>query len=182
MSVTAPFPYTIDADAKRRNSMAVYRLWFGKKYFIFKGMKLAQSIENVSAQIKREIQVPKENSIMIKLVAYVRSARVTIMDVEVLKETDDQVDLLLTEYEWLQASKKDEDCLNTDFVNNEHFPRWMAQTAINEFHKRLQGIKPPDKHKYLKMYLRTSLVSIKKEAEREEVVEKLFKYITERFR
>src|SRR5687767_6540158 len=120
MSVTAPFPYVINPDVARRNPTAVFKLIFGKKYFIFKGLKIAGTVENLSKQIHRELANPKEDSILIKVIAYIKKHRIPTMSVEVLYEGDAILDLLMQEYKALQAAKKDENCLNTRFTNNEY--------------------------------------------------------------
>ena len=137
MSIASPFPYTFKEPYG--SVTCVFKLWFGSKYFIFKGMKLHASAENLSIQIHRELNKPKEDSILFKVVAYVKRARVTTMTVELIHDTDDPVELLKVEYEQLQDAKDDPNCLNTRFVNNDYYPRWIPQTAINEFNKQLQG-------------------------------------------
>ena len=49
MALNAPFPYTIDHEISVRNPTGVFKLKFGlsgKKYFIFKGLKISNTIEN----------------------------------------------------------------------------------------------------------------------------------------
>ena len=137
MSITSPFPYTLNDPYASVTS--VFKLWFGGKYFIFKGLKLHAAAENLSTHIHRELSRPKEDSILFKVVAYVKRARVTTMTVELIHETDDPVELLKVEYEQLQKAKKDPNCLNTRFTNNDYYPKWIPQTAVNEFNKQLQG-------------------------------------------
>jgi hypothetical protein len=177
MSITSPFPYTIKDDPG--SVTCVFKLWFGKKYYIYKALKLHQLLENLSAQIHRERQNVKENSILFEVIKYINKSRVTMMEVEVLKATDEYVDLLMTEYEALQEAKDDDNCLNLKFVNHEHFPNWMPQVAINEFTKRLQGEKMPDKHRNLRRFLNANLPDTKDKAD---VVEKFFKYVTKHFK
>jgi hypothetical protein len=137
MSVTSPFPFTYKGSPD--SVTCVFKLWFGARYFIFKGLKLHASAENLSTQIHRERLRPKEDSILFKVIAYINRARVTNMTVESIHETDDPVEILKVEYEQLQKAKKDPNCLNTRFVNNDYYPKWIPQTAINEFNKQLQG-------------------------------------------
>lgn len=138
MSVTSPFPFTYKGPYEGTSS-CVFKLRFGTKYFIFKCLKLNHTAEGLSKQIHRELNIPKEDSILFKVVAYVKRARVTMMEVEVIHDADNPVDLLKVEYEQLQKAKKDPNCLNTRFVNNDYYPAWIPQTAINEFNKQLQG-------------------------------------------
>jgi hypothetical protein len=175
MSVTAPFPYTINPDVARRNPTAVFKLVFGKKYFIFKGLKIAKTVEGLSAQIHREKNNPKDDSILINVISYIKRQRIVMMDVEVLFESDAIVDILHEEYKALQAAKKDENCLNTRFTNNEYFPQWVPQSAINEFQAKLQGVHPTDHEKKLRTYLRRTLQD-------EETAEKIVNYVLNNFR
>ena len=175
MSVSAPFPYFIDEDVKRRNPTAVFKLLFGQRYFIFKGLRIAHTVETLSKQIHREKANPSEDSLLIKAIEYIRRARITTMTVEVICEQENPVELLMCEYEALQAAKSDKNCLNSRFINNEYFPQWISQTAINEFNLRLQGRKPTNHEKNLKRFLSNHL-------ENAEIVEKVFKYVTEHFR
>lgn len=137
MSITSPFPFTYKGTPE--SVTCVFKLWFGTRYFIFKGLKLYAAAENLSTQIHRERLKPKEDSILFKVIAYINRARVTNMTVESIHETDDPVEILKVEYEQLQKAKKDPNCLNTRFVNNDYYPKWIPQTAINEFNKQLQG-------------------------------------------
>lgn len=118
---------------------------------------------------------PKEDSILYKVIAYINRARITSMKVEVIHETDNIAELLMVEYEQLQKAKKNPNCLNTTFVNNEHYPHWMPQAAINEFTKQLHGVKMPDKHKNLKKMLSNHIKD-------PVVVEKVFEYVVLKFR
>jgi hypothetical protein len=186
MALNAPFPYTMDFEMKARNATGVFKLKFGlsgKKYFIFKGLKIALTIENLSKQIYRELNSShqKEDSILFKVIAYIRTSKVTTMQVEVIREVDDTVELLMTEYESLQAAKGDSDCLNTRFTNLDYYPHWIPQYAINDFVKRLGGIKPRDKDKNLLKFLKTTLEAAKAKNP-DEVAESIVSYLTKRYR
>lgn len=178
MAISAPFPYRINPDVESRNPTGIFKLKFGlsgEKYFIYKGMKLATTVENLSKQIIREWNHPKDDSILLKVIEYLRRSRVTEMSVEVIKESDDHVDILLEEYQALQAAKDDTNCLNTRFVNNEYFPQWISQTAINEFHKRLQGVKEPAHYKNLHRFLSRNI-------EDPDLAQKVYEYVIKNFR
>lgn len=186
MALNAPFPYTLDYEVASRNPTGVFKLRFGlsgKKYFIFKGLKIAMTVENLSKQIYRELnsQFQKEDSILFKAIAYIRSSKVTTMQVEVVMEVDDTVELLLTEYETLQAAKNDSDCLNTRFTNTDYYPHWIPQVAINDFLKRLGGVKPRDKDKNLLKYLKGTLKDAKTK-DYDTVAVNIVTYITQRYR
>lgn len=175
MLITAPLPYNIDDDIKHRNPTCVFKLIFGSKYYIFKGLKVAKTVEGLSNQIWKEKTNQKEDSILYKVVAYVNKARITFMTVEVIKETDDTIELLMAEYDALRAAKNDVNCLNTRFYNNEYFPNWVPQSAVNEFNRRLRGTKPTDTDKNLKRFL-TRLI------DGEEAIQTIMKYVKEHYK
>src|ERR1700739_3455638 len=102
MAVHAPFPYTFKDDYQ--NTTAVFKMWFGTRYFIFKALKLKATVESLSGQIHRELSRPKDDSILVNVIAYVKKARVTNMVVERLFESDAVVDVLMAEYEALQKA------------------------------------------------------------------------------
>lgn len=174
MLVTAPFPFQMEEEDSRKGT-CVFKLMFGSKYFIYKGLKVKKTVENLSVQIHKELNNPKENSILFKVIAYIQKSRVTMMKVEVIKESDAIVDLLLAEYEVLQSAKDDVNCLNTRFFNNEYFPNWIPQTAVNEFQKRLQGAKPTDTDKNLKRFLSRNI-------DDNDLVDTIFAYVKKNFK
>lgn len=174
MLITAPFPYHIEEEDQRRGT-CVFKLIFGTRYFIYKGLKISKTVENLSAQIHKELNNPKENSILFKVIAYLHKSRTTLMRVEVIEESDAIVDLLMTEYNVLQAAKKDVNCLNTRFYNNEYFPNWIPQSAVNEFQKRLQGTKPTDTDKNLKRFLSRLI-------EGDDAIEKIIEYVKKNYK
>lgn len=173
MPTSSPFPYTYKEEYQ--STTAVFKLWFGKRYFIYKGMKFKTTVENLAFQIHREIRTPKDDSILVNVIAYVKKGRITYMEVEKLFEADSHVDLLMFEYETLQEAKNDQNCLNTRFTNTDYYPNWIAQVAINEFVSRLQKPAISQKGKNLKKYL-------KKYIDNQEDLEDIMTYILERFK
>lgn len=174
MIITAPFPFQMEEEDRRKGT-CVFKLILGTKYYIFKGLKIGKTVENLSAQIHKELNNPKENSILFKVIAYIKKSRTTMMKVEVITETDAIVDLLFAEYKALQAAKNDVNCLNTRFINNEYFPNWIPQSAVNEFNRRLLGAKPTDTDKSLKRFLSRHI-------EGDEVIEKIIQYVKEHYK
>jgi hypothetical protein len=176
MGINSSFAYHfVDPDIQYKNPTGVFKLSFGRKYFIFKGLRIATTVENLSKQLHREISKPKDDSVLFKVVAYLRKQRTKVMDVDVLFESDAIIDVLMAEYEALKAAKEDPDCLNTKFINNEYFPNWIPQHVINDFLKRLQGVGPTNNEKNLKRFLSNHI-------ENEELVERVVKYVTTHFR
>jgi hypothetical protein len=66
MIITAPFPFQMEEEDRRKGT-CVFKLIFGTKYYIFKGLKVAKTVENLSAQIHKELNNPKEDSILFKV-------------------------------------------------------------------------------------------------------------------
>ena len=90
-------------------------------------------------------------------------------------ESDAIAQILLTEYEELQKAKDDPNCLNVRFVNNEYYPHWVPQVAINEFTKQLQGAAMTDKEKNLRRFL-------SKFIKNSDDLQKIIEYLKERYR
>lgn len=174
MIALAPFPFQM-GEEDRRKGTCVFKLIFGTKYYIFKGLRIEKTVENISRQIWKELNNPKEDSILFKVIAYIQKSRVTIMKVELIKESDSIVDLLMTEYEALQAAKNDVNCLNTKFFNNEYFPNWIPQVAINDFNKLLHGAKPTDTDKNLERFLSRRI-------DDKEVIQAVIEYVKKNYK
>lgn len=173
MSISAPFPYTYKEEYE--TGTCVFKLWFGSRYFIFKGLNFKTTVENLSKQIHRERTRPKDDSILTSVIAYINKARVTSMVVEKVCEADAIAVLLMEEYEALQEAKNDPNCLNTRFTNTDYYPHWVPQVAINEFTKQLQGPVMSHKEKNLKRFL-------SKYIKNQEHLQEIMGYIGERFK
>lgn len=177
MSHTAN-PFRVENIDKLPSEPGVFKMNFGKKYFIYKGKSVHLTVSTFAKQIDRELRTPKEGSILSKAVAYLKRYPVTSMGVSVLMTTEDAAELLLAEYKALQDAKADKDCLNTVFDNTSYYPQWIPQKDVLVFKKKLEGkiIKrqvPKDVHfkNYLtKMKLKTAQI------------DQIFDYVTKRYR
>lgn len=112
----------------------LFKIWAGNKYYIWKSNSVRPLMESVTEkQLSKEVEVPKLDSIFKKLVDHLRTAKLSEVTVEVIKNYNDPYLLLKDEYDMLQAAKKDKKCLNLEFVNHKLYPKWISQEAINNF-------------------------------------------------
>ncbi len=137
MSVANPF--RVESIDKIPGDAGVFKMFFGKKYFIYKGKSLHLTVSNFAKQIDRELRLPKEDSILAKAIAYLKRYPVTSAAVEVLMTSDDPLAVLMAEFEALQAAKEDPECLNVTFDNTAYFPQWIPQKDVINFKKKLEG-------------------------------------------
>jgi len=114
------------------NEPAVYKLHFGKKYFIWKGKTLKGSVEQNFTDIYKlylRSLVPADH-LFFPIVSYIRKARVLAAEVEVIIQTTDPKQLLQAEADALNTGRDDENCLNAVF--EPHIPKWLAE-ALEQF-------------------------------------------------
>lgn len=156
----------------------VYKLTFGDRYFIFKAMNLRQSIKPLAEQLDREIRNPKEDSMLIKVVSFLRTYPVNFASVSVIHVDDDNIKLLMAEYNALEAAKDDHNCLNMNTSNTDYFPKWVTQKEIVKFKAWVDGKTvrfKPSKDVFLRKYLAKFNIA-------EVDQEKIFNYVRERYR
>lgn len=114
----------------------VYRMNFGKRFFIWKAKSLPQSLKTISKDLERKIKnPPSSEDLFYEMAAYMRRFRVFQISVEVLLSTDDTAELLDFERKCLLESQGDPGCCNLVFVP--HVPSWIVP---NE-NKALQSTK-----------------------------------------
>jgi hypothetical protein len=124
----------------------LYKVWFGKKYFIWKSKSLLQGCEMLSVMIdrwQRKGGIP-DTDYLYYVVKYIKNARVLQATIEVVanefykRGSDTAIDgfkLLKAEQELLNKASNDELCLN----NNEiaYTPKWISSSDIAKFEKYL---------------------------------------------
>ncbi len=146
---------------KKTDFPCIFKIWVGKKYYIFKTIKITPLLANLMKQIDREVQVFREDSALLNLIKEVVSTGAGIVNIEIVKnypDTDNQhrFKLLVDEYQALQAAKKDKNCLNDKFINHDRYPKWIDQQTINEFKdfyskgKKGSSVKDSNLRKYLR--------------------------------
>lgn len=114
------------------NRPAVVKLWFGKKYFIWKCLKLNDSCDQIFRDLNRKVckfDLP-EDDLFFKVAKYCSRARITISSVEVLFQSDDMLLIRAVDKEKLKAAEGDDNCLNNSF--DQYIPKWLLPTTSNK--------------------------------------------------
>lgn len=125
---SSPFRYSLKKE-DYTSASCVYKLWFGKKFFIWKAKALFQSLDTVSVDIDRRLRNGMKQGDMYTLViSHIQRARVTQMEAEVVLYSDNPEELLIAEYEALKAAKGNPDCLNMGFYP--YIPKWIPEAAV----------------------------------------------------
>lgn len=125
----------------------LYKIYFGKKYFIWKSKSLLQGCEQLSVQIDRLLRKNDiaDTDYLYYVIKHIKNARVLQGTVDVIqnefirKGTEASIDgfkVLKAEQLLLDEASKDLLCLN----NNEHAytPKWISDADINKFNKFLE--------------------------------------------
>lgn len=130
MRVSNPFRYQFRKP--HPSTSCIFKMWFGKKYLIWKGKALHQSVNTVSVDLDRRLRLGcDEESVYKHAVAYIRKARIALFEVEVVFASDEPVELLRREYELLKEGSQDPDCLNTSF--DPLLPKWITADHIEKY-------------------------------------------------
>jgi hypothetical protein len=139
--IANPFRYSFKEPYM--SVQCIYRCWFGRKYFIWKAKALHQSVNQLSIEIDRRLRLGcAKDDIHYKIVGWIKKARVTLFEVEVLYQSENAADLLIYEQKQLNKCKRDDDCLNNRFLV--HVPKWIPSEAEYVFR---QAMKPAPKKK-----------------------------------
>ena len=122
--------------------MAVYKIWFGKCFFIWKGKSMLQSVQTIATLLERAQRTGTDDTNFLHhVVGYVNRSRVTKGYVEIVKIADfddkDWLSYLQAEQNLLNAHKNDTECLNNNFVA--YVPDWMGKEVKTEFDKWLKS-------------------------------------------
>lgn len=106
----------------------VYRLFFGKKCYTWKGKNLVQSLETICKDIDRFVRngVPADH-LLKKVVDHINAEQILFCRVEVIKQTDNLTELIQFENLILKKCKEDPDCLNVKF--EAHIPKWISEPS-----------------------------------------------------
>lgn len=169
MSHSSPFRYEIPktkaGDKLEPSNPCTFKLWFGKKYLIWKGKALHQALDNIAIQLDRGIRVGvSEKSAFIKVVDYIKKGRITFFTVEIMLQSSKPPALLRSELLLLRKAKKDADCLNMVF--EPYIPQWIPAKDVKEYETWKSNLnkkkknEPAKNHKVLSS--RKSVGTIKK--------------------
>lgn len=124
--------------------VAVYKVWFGTHYLIWKGMSLLQSATSLAEGIERYIRLDKRepNDLMHKVATHVAKWRVKTAKIEVLatdftkKRTTHGIDcyaMLKYEQGLLDEGADDPLCLNTN--KEVYIPSWIKNDHVKDLMK-----------------------------------------------
>lgn len=128
MSDTKKFGYSIIVPTDKNKSVpTVFKVWFGKKYFIWKGKALLQSCEllakSISANLSRinKGEHMKDHDYLYHVMKHIRTTRCLSASVEIVfndyLDEFDQIDglkVLKNEQQLLDESTGDPLCLNNN--------------------------------------------------------------------
>jgi len=129
---------------------SVYKVWFGKSYFIWKGKSLKQSAEQLSESIERYLRLGKDDpdSVLYVLGAFIRKTRclrgkIEMVDSDMRKEGSsvaiDIYRMLRLEQDLLNEAMENKKCLN--YNQQAYIPKWMENEAPGEVQKFLRNWK-----------------------------------------
>jgi hypothetical protein len=123
---------------------AVYKIVFGKKYFIWKGKSLLQSCEAIGKQLHKPVslkELPLSDNHLFHVVSHIIKTRCMSGSVQVLDYNKTPLQLIKREQQELDKAINDPNCLN----NNEQAYVPVTNHFINE----------GDKQRFLKWYEET---------------------------
>lgn len=142
--ITSKFPISVPTH-KYYSNFAVYKIWFGERFFIWKGKSFLQSAESISVMIDRARRLHSNDSsnFLYNVVAYINKNRVTkgLVDIVAIADFDDTdwLKYLQIEQNLLTAHKNDTKCLNNNFVA--YVPQWMGSDIKKQFDEWMQSKK-----------------------------------------
>lgn len=127
----------------------VYRVWFGKRYIIWKGKSLLQSVQQMAEVLERALRLgwSDNTNYFYHVWTYIKKARITKGNVERLHDdfTDDPMAMLQMEQQYLDKAYNDPDCLNNNAIA--YVPGWMGPAVEKEFNTWLKTRKCKPKRK-----------------------------------
>jgi hypothetical protein len=146
-SITPKWPIEVPTHTYG-SPAAVYKVWFGEKYLIWKGKSLMQSATILADSIERYIRLKKRDpkSWVCKVCAHIKKAKCTSARIEVIDcdfivpGTKTQLDvyrMLMLEQALLNEAGNRQKCLN----NNEqaYIPGWMEEKYWDATQKFLRN-------------------------------------------
>lgn len=145
--VTKKYPIELPPAAYYGNP-AVYKVWFGKSYFVWKGKSLKQSADQLSESIERYLRLDKNDpeSVLYVLCAHIKKtrcmrAKIEMVDSDLRKDGSsvaiDVYRMLRLEQDLLNEAASNHKCLN--YNQQAYIPNWMENDAPAEVQKFLRG-------------------------------------------
>lgn len=132
------FPYLF--KEKYPSNTCLVKIWFGKKYFIWKAKALRQTAEQVCRDLSRKYRLGcAETDLFYPVVQYIKRGRILSCTFEVILATENHKELVGAETELLNRVFGTPECLNNR--SEPYLPNWINLTA----NKAPQSIiSPPD--------------------------------------
>lgn len=132
------FPYLF--KEKYPSNTCLVKIWFGKKYFIWKAKALRQTAEQVCRDLSRKYRLGcAETDLFYPVVQYIKRGRILSCTFEVILATENHQELVDAETELLNRVFGTPECLNNR--SEPYLPNWINLTA----NKAPQSIiSPPD--------------------------------------
>jgi hypothetical protein len=140
--ISNPFRYMF--KQRYENTSSVFKCWFGKKFFIWKGKSLLQAVNVISIELDQRIRLGlKPNDPFEKVVKHILKSRVTYFEVEAVVQTDNPAELLIAEYDLLKQNMANPDCLNVEWFPI--IPKWIQESAKDEFRAYVDKVNQPQR-------------------------------------
>ena len=146
-TVTHKWPIEVPTH-KYYSNYAVYKIWFGKYFLIWKGKSFLQSAQSAALLIERGLRLGVNDvHYLHHVIGYIKRARVTMGYVEIISIADmddkDWLKFLQEEQNLLTAHKNDPYCLNNNFAA--YVPEWMGKDIKKAFETWLTERNKPKK-------------------------------------
>ena len=134
--ITPKYHIEVPTD-KYYSNPCVFKVTFGKKYLIWKGKSMIQSVKNMAIIIERMFRtgVVDETSPFYNALLYIKRARVLkgyvdIIEMDERKNTD-WLSLLKTEQGYLDLAKNDTNNINNNFIA--YVPNHLGEQIKKDF-------------------------------------------------
>jgi hypothetical protein len=122
------FPYNF--KEKYPSNTCLVKIWFGKKYFIWKAKALKQTADQVCRDLSRKVRLGcPETDLFYQVCQYIKRGRILSCTFEVIMATENHTELVNAERELLKTSFGTPECLNNN--PEPYLPSWI-NTASNK--------------------------------------------------
>lgn len=120
------FPYNL--KEKYPSNTCLVKIWFGKKYFIWKAKALKQTADQVCRDLSRKVRLGcPETDLFYQVCHYIKRGRILSCTFEVVIATDDHAELVDREAKLLKQSYGTPECLNNN--PEPYLPSWISTTS-----------------------------------------------------
>lgn len=152
-TITRKYPIEVPTNTYG-SPVAVYKIYFGKAYFIWKGLSLLQSSKQIAESIERYIRLDKNEptNIIDKVAKYIvkhriKTGKIEVVETDFLKKSTTTgincLAILKLEQQLLDESSEDALCLNVNkqayvssWIQNDHAMDVIKFNAFLEKRKK----------------------------------------------